>query len=113
MFLNEWMKDVSLLFPSFYFQKHLTAQGIKGFLSLCLVPQSWTVACQAPLPVEFSRQEHKKWFHFPSPCDLPDPGMEAVSLESPALAGGFFTTSTTWEAHYGVYQRFSIQNNVF
>ena len=32
------------------------------------------------------------------PGDLPDPGMEPESLMSPALAGGFFTTSTTWEA---------------
>ena len=30
--------------------------------------------------------------------DLPDPGIEPSSLESPALAGGFFTTSATWEA---------------
>ena len=34
----------------------------------------------------------------PPPGDLPNPGMEPVSLVSPALAGGFFTTSTTWEA---------------
>ena len=35
----------------------------------------------------------------PSPGDLPDPATEPTSLMSPALAGGFFTTSTTWE-HY-------------
>ena len=35
----------------------------------------------------------------PPPGDLPDLGMEPVSLMSPALAGKFFTTSTTWEAH--------------
>ena len=34
----------------------------------------------------------------PLPGDLPDPGTEPESLKSPALAGGFFTTSTTWEA---------------
>ena len=34
----------------------------------------------------------------PPPGDLPSPEMEPVSLMSPALAGGFFTTSTTWEA---------------
>ena len=34
----------------------------------------------------------------PSSRDLPDPGIEPVSLMSPALAGKFFTTSTTWEA---------------
>ena len=32
----------------------------------------------------------------PPPGDLPDPGIELASLKSPALAGGFFTTSTTW-----------------
>ena len=35
---------------------------------------------------------------FPPPGDLPDPGMEPVSLTSPALEGGFFTTSANWEA---------------
>ena len=35
---------------------------------------------------------------FPSPGDLPDPGFELASVLSPAFAGGFFTTSATWEA---------------
>ena len=35
---------------------------------------------------------------FPTPGDLPDPGIESVSLASSALAGGFFTASATWEA---------------
>ena len=34
----------------------------------------------------------------PPPRDIPDSGIEAASLKSPALAEGFFTTSTTWEA---------------
>ena len=42
----------------------------------------WTVACQAPLSMEFSRQKHRHWLPFLSPGDLPDPGMEA---RSPAL----------------------------
>ena len=59
----------------------------------------WTVALQAPLSMEFSRQE--SWGGFPcSPPDLPDPGIGLVSLMSPALAVRFFTTSTTWEAPY-------------
>ena len=37
-------------------------------------------------------------FSFPSPGDLPDPGIEPASLASPTLASGFFTTSATWEA---------------
>ena len=52
----------------------------------------WTVACQAPLPMEFSRQEYWSGVPFPSPGDLPNPGIEPASLVSPALAGGFFTT---------------------
>ena len=35
----------------------------------------------------------------PPPEDLPNPGIEPASLMSPALAGKFFTSSTTWEAH--------------
>ena len=56
----------------------------------------WTVGCQAPLSMGFSRQEYWSRLSFPSPEHLPDPGIEPVSLTSPALAGGFFTTSTTW-----------------
>ena len=58
----------------------------------------WTVAHQAPLSLVFSRQEY--WSGLPClpPGDLSDPGTEPMSLMSPAMAGGFFTTSTTWEA---------------
>ena len=51
----------------------------------------WTVALQAPLSMEFSRQEQQSGLPFPSPKDLPDPLMEPMS---PALTGGFFTTQT-------------------
>ena len=56
----------------------------------------WTIAPQALLSMGFPRQEY--WSGLPSlpPGDLPDPGMEPTSLTSPALAGGFFTTSATW-----------------
>ena len=52
----------------------------------------------------FSRQEC--WSVLPGhpPGDLPDPGIKPKSLRSPALAGGFFTTSATWEAlHHPPY----------
>ena len=58
----------------------------------------WTVAHQAAPSMGFSRQEYWSGLPFPYPGDLPDPGIEPVSLMSPALAGGFFATSTTWEA---------------
>ena len=57
----------------------------------------WTVACQAPpLSMGFSRQGYWSGLPFPSPGELPDPGIKPESLTSSALAGRFFTTSTTW-----------------
>ena len=58
----------------------------------------WTVAHQAPLPLEFSRQEYWSRVPFPTPGDLPDLGIEPASLVSASLAGGYFTTRATWEA---------------
>ena len=46
----------------------------------------WTVAHHAPLSMGFSRQEHWSGLLFPSPGDLPDPGIEPGSLVSPALS---------------------------
>ena len=57
-----------------------------------------TVACQTSLSMGFSRQEYQSGLPFPSPEDLPDPGIKRASLKSPALACGFFTTATTWDA---------------
>ena len=56
----------------------------------------WTVACQAPLSVGSSRQGFWSGLPCPPPGDLPNPGIKRASLVSPALAGGFFTASTTW-----------------
>ena len=47
----------------------------------------WTVACQAPLSMGFYRPEYWSGLQCPPPGDLPDPGIEPVSLMSPALAG--------------------------
>ena len=58
----------------------------------------WTVTHQAPLSMGFPRQESWSGLPCPFPGDLPNPGIETVSLMSPALAGGFFITSTTWGA---------------
>ena len=48
----------------------------------------WTVACQAPLTMEFPRQEYWNGLTFPSPGFLPDPGIGLSSLRSPALQAG-------------------------
>ena len=55
----------------------------------------WTVACQAPLSTEFSRPGYWDGLPFPSPGDLPWPGIKS---SSPALAGRFFTTEPLWIA---------------
>ena len=47
------------------------------------------LSAQTLLSMEFPKQEYWSGLPFPSPGDLPDPGIEPVS---PALAGGFFTT---------------------
>ena len=51
----------------------------------------WTIACQAPLSMGFSRQEYWSGLPCPPSGDLPDPGIKPMSLVSPALAGGLFT----------------------
>ena len=63
---------------------------------MCLVAQScltlchpWTVACQAPLYMECFRQEYWSGSPFPSPGDLPNPGIE---LRSPALQADVLTS---------------------
>ena len=49
----------------------------------------WTVACQVPLSRRFSRQEYWSGLPFPTLGNLPDPGIEPMTLASHALAGGF------------------------
>ena len=63
-----------------------------GHVRLSATP--WTVAHQAPLSVEFSRQEYWSGLPFPTPGDLLDPGIEPGSpaLQTDSyIAGGFFT----------------------
>ena len=70
---------------------------LKSFshVQLCVTP--WTVACQAPLSKGFPRQEYWSGLPFPSPGDLPDPGLKSMSL---ALAGTFSTTEPPGKLQY-------------
>ena len=63
----------------------------------------WTVACQAPPSMGFSRQEYWSGLPCPPPGHLPNPGTEPTSFMSPELANRFFTTSTTREAQHPLY----------
>ena len=59
----------------------------------------WIVVHQTTLSIGFSRQEYWNGLPCPPPGDFFfDLEIETKSLMSPALAGGFLTTSTTWEA---------------
>ena len=69
--------------------------GPSRFSHVGLFETSWTLACRAPLSMGFFRQEYWSGLPCPPPGDLPDLGIEPVSLLSPTLVGGFFTTSAT------------------
>ena len=75
---------------------HVCVLSHFSYVWLCVTPL--TVTCQAPLSMGFSRQEY--WGGLPCPPSegFPNPGIKPASHKSPALAGSFFTTSTTWEA---------------
>ena len=78
---------------------------LSRFCRVWLSATPWTVASQAPLSMGLSRQEYWSRLPFPPPGNLPYPEMEPVSLTSPALAGGFFTATTDWEAPMRSLQR--------
>ena len=81
-FLVEKVKQILLIIISWEVK-------LKSLSHVRLFVTSWTVAYQAPPSMGFSRQEYWSGLPFPSPGDLPDPGIEPVFL-APALAGGFF-----------------------
>ena len=76
---------------------HTCTRVPSRFCRVRLCVTLWTVARQAPLPMGFSRQEYWSGLPCPPPGNLSDPGIEPTSLMSPALVGGFFTTSTDWK----------------
>ena len=65
----------------------------QSFSHVGLFETPWTVTHQAPLSVEFSKQEYWNGLPFPTPGDLPNQRTDLASLAPPALAGRVFTTS--------------------
>ena len=81
---------------------HMCACMLSRFSCVQLFTTLWTVACQAPLPMGFSRQEYWSGLPFPPLGDLPDPGIEPASPVSPALQADSLPLShirTLWCAH--------------
>ena len=91
-FSGHWW-DVGIRLMKFKVQTY--ACIISHFSCVWLCATLWTAAHKAPLFMEFSSRNTGCL----PPGDLPDPGIEPASPESPALAGGFFVISTTGEAH--------------
>ena len=91
--------------------KNLNACALSHFSCVQLLVTLPTKTCQASLSMGFSRQEYWNGLPCPPPGPLPNPGIKLTSLTSPALAGGFFTTSATWEEalpEWGVSKRVSV-----
>ena len=82
---------------------------LSHFSHVRLFATPWTIARQAPLSMEFSRQEYWSGLPFPSPGDLPDPGMEHAF---PALAGKFFTTEPPGNPIQVLTARHSLPRNL-
>ena len=84
-----------------YTGTYIHAWLLSHFSCVWLFVTLWTIAPQAPLSLGFSRQEYWTRLSCPSPEHLPYPGIEPVSLMSPATGRCFFlfvfTTITTWE----------------
>ena len=112
-YLRRWMspkylltqrKGQSLKFQSTCVKRLLSSTCACVLSHIRLFAAPWTVAWKAPLPMEFSRQEYQHGVPFPTPGNLPNPGVKPVSLASLALAGGFFTTSAAWAVPSSTYQ---------
>ena len=111
----EWMASSDLLYSTWNSAQCYVAGWMGGkygegcacvlscFSRVLFCMTLWTVVSQAPLSMGFSRKEYWSGLPCPSPGDLPDPGIEPTSLMSPALAGRFFTSSTTWEEWIHTY----------
>ena len=92
--------NCQIFFLSFFIFVTVTSHSVymcARSLQLCPTFSTlWTL--KVPLSLGFSRHEYWGRLPCPPPEDLPNPGMETTSPVSPALGGGVFTTSTTWEA---------------
>ena len=92
----------------FLFVKNIKMKSIffKFYSPVCsvvwLFATPWTVAHQATLSMGFPRQEYWSGLPFPSPGDLPHPGIKPASLRSLPLPVGLLTTNATWEDQFSI-----------
>ena len=81
----------------------LCACVLSCFSHIQLFETAWTVVHQAPLFMGFSRQEYWIGLPFPSPEDLPNAGIEPMSLMSLELAGGFLPLAPSGKPQFSLY----------
>ena len=110
-------KDTAILVedlqPALYTEQWVggsVSQVLNHFNCVQLSATLKTVAHQAPLSMKILQARILEWLPCPSPGDLPDPGIKPLSFMSPALAGGFFPPSATWEVHEESFCRFQLKN---
>ena len=93
-----YLVDLFIIF--FYFQIFIgVCVGMLSHVQFFATPR--TVGCRLLLSMGLSRQEYWSGLPLPLPGHLPNQGTEPMSLAYTALAGSFFTTSTTYEALIG------------
>ena len=98
-YCHQWFQQ--LMTHPFYKSQNLVRACMLSLFSsvwLCAIP--WTVARQAPLYVGFSRQDYWSGLPFPSQGNLPDPGIEPVSLKSPASARSSLLLEPPWKPEF-------------
>ena len=87
--LGLWLSMISISSSHFLFRTFHGRSGDGLVAKSCqILVNTWTVAHQAPLFMKFHRQEYRSGLPFPSPGDLPDPGIEPGS---PTLQAVFYT----------------------
>ena len=94
------MRDEQNIPPHIHMHTHICSCVLRCFSCAQLFATLWIMAHQVPLSMGFPGQKDWSELPCPPPGDLPDPGIQPVSLMSPALAGGFFITSTIQEAQH-------------
>ena len=95
-----WLLTIHRCINSSKIHACMHAQSLSHFW---LFVTTWTIARLASLSMEVSRKEYWNGLVFPSPEDLPNPGIKPISPASPAWAVVFFTTEPPRKLHYLVY----------
>ena len=88
--------------------KPYTTCMLSCFTHVQLFATLWTVACQAPISMGFSRQEYQSGLPCPHPWDLPDPGIKPASPVSPTLQAKSSPLS-----HQGTLYQLASQYHIF